>query len=149
MLTLASTLAFPRSTVEHAPFTVADGHTIPVASAWPPATAGFASFTMDFHPGSQGAVWGKNASILEADLTNPALIGVARALSPGVLRLGGSEAGGNVTYVGFADGSTCPDDGGKPYYYCLSKERWDEIMAFSNATGARLMLDLNLMGPAT
>ena len=24
---------------------------------------GFASVTLDFHPGSQGAVWGKNASV--------------------------------------------------------------------------------------
>lgn len=102
---------------------------------------------MDFHPGTQGAVWGKNASILEADLSNPALVGVARALAPGVLRLGGSEAGHNVTYTNFSDGSTCPDEEGQPYYFCLSRQRWDEIMNFSKATGARLMLDLNLVGP--
>tara|TARA_B110001452_G_scaffold243905_1_gene227613 strand:- start:786 stop:2348 length:1563 start_codon:yes stop_codon:yes gene_type:complete len=118
---------------------ISDGHvlnSIPV---------GFASFTLDFHPGSQGAVWGKNASILEVDLTNKALIGIASALAPGVLRLGGSEAGQNLTYVGFPGVDTpCPSG----YYYCLTRERWDQILAFASATGVRLMLDLNLIGPA-
>lgn len=107
--------------------------------------AGFASFTLDFHPGSQGAVWGKNASILEVDLTNEALVGIASALAPGVLRLGGSEAGQNLTYVGFP-GADAPCPSG--YYYCLTRERWDEILTFASTTGVRLMLDLNLIGPA-
>ena len=106
---------------------------------------GFASVTLDFHPGSQGAVWGKNASILEVDLTNEALIGVVRALAPGVLRIGGSEAGQNLTYVGFPGVEVpCPAF----YYYCLSRDRWDQILSFASATGVRLMLDLNLIGPA-
>ena len=60
--------------------------------------AGFASFTMDYHPSKNGdgGVWGRNASILEVDLSGAGIIGVARALAPGVLRLGGSEAGENL-----------------------------------------------------
>ena len=106
--------------------------------------AGFASFTMDYHPGSQGAVWGSNASILEVDLSGAGIIGVARALAPGVLRLGGSEAGENLTYVGFPGSVVqCPPD----YYYCLTRKRWDAIHAFTSTTGVRLMFDLNLIGP--
>eukprot|EP00966_Prymnesium_polylepis_P229089 5301505-Prymnesium_polylepis.1 len=118
---------------------IADGH---VLSTLP---AGFASFTMDFHPGSQGREWGQNASILAANLTSPGLIGAAGALAPGVLRLGGSEAGENLTYVGFPGDATqvCPQG----YYYCLRRQRWDEILDFARAAGARLMIDLNIIGP--
>ena len=106
--------------------------------------AGFASFTMDYHPSSQGGVWGRNASILEVDLSGAGIIGVARALAPGVLRLGGSEAGENLTYVGFPGSvAQCPPD----YYYCLTRKRWDAIHAFTSTTGVRLMFDLNLIGP--
>ena len=105
---------------------------------------GFASMTMDFHPGAQGPTWGANASILEVDLSSAALRGYASALAPGVLRLGGSEAGSEVMYTDFPeDELPCP--GG--YYYCLSRARWDEILEFAAATGVRLMLDLNLIGP--
>lgn len=121
---------------------VSDQHII----GTPPA--GFASFTLDFHPASLGKVWGKNASILEIDLHSPGLVGVARALAPAILRLGGSEAGQNLTYTGFpGDDTPCPIIRGAPYYYCLSRERWDEILEFANATGSRLMLDLNIIGP--
>jgi heparanase 1 len=110
--------------------------------------AGFASFTMDFHPASQGSVWGKNASILEIDLHSTGLLGVARALAPGILRLGGSEAGQNVTYTDFpGDMTPCPSSKSGAYYYCLSLSRWDAILSFANATGVRLMLDLNIIGP--
>ena len=61
--------------------------------------------------------------------------------------MGGSEAGQNVTYVGFDD-TVCPSVGNVPYYYCLTRNRWDEILAFAAATGVRLMLDLNIIGPA-
>lgn len=116
-----------------------DGHVINTLPA------GFASVTLDFHPGTQGAVWGSNASILEINLTSPGLLGVARALAPAVLRLGGSEAGENVTYVNFPGLSApCPAS----YYYCLTRSRWDEILAFASTTGLRLMLDLNIIGPA-
>ena len=108
--------------------------------------AGFASFTMDYHPSKNGdgGVWGRNASILEVDLSGAGIIGVARALAPGVLRLGGSEAGENLTYVGFPGSmAQCPPD----YYYCLTRKRWDAIHAFTSSTGVRLMFDLNLIGP--
>ncbi|EOD07895.1 hypothetical protein EMIHUDRAFT_217873 [Emiliania huxleyi CCMP1516] len=108
--------------------------------------AGFASFTLDFHPSSQGSVWGANASILEIDLASPGLLGVVTALAPAVLRLGGSEAGENVTYVGFPGfDAPCPSG----YYYCLTRPRWAAILAFAARTGVRLMLDLNLIGPGT
>lgn len=96
----------------------------------------------------------QNASILEIDLKSPGLRDVARALSPAVLRLGGSEAGQNVTYVGFPGLPTpCPTGHGTyfpngTYYYCLTRSRWDEVLEFADATGLRLMLDLNLIGPA-
>ena len=119
---------------------VSDGHVLNTVPA------GFASFTMDYHPSKQGdgGVWGPNASILEVDLSGAGIIGVARALAPGVLRLGGSEAGENLTYVGFPRSVTqCPTG----YYYCLTRERWDTILAFASTTGVRLMFDLNLIGP--
>ena len=119
---------------------ISDGHVLTTIPA------GFASFTMDYHPSKQGdgGVWGPNASILEVDLSGAEIIGVARALAPGVLRLGGSEAGENLTYVGFpSSAAKCPPG----YYYCLTRERWDAILAFVNTTGVRLMFDLNLIGP--
>ena len=66
---------------------------------WSVVPRGFASMTMDFHPGAQGPTWGANASILEVDLSSAALRGYASALAPGVLRLGGSEAGSEVMYT--------------------------------------------------
>ena len=113
---------------------------------WSVVPRGFASMTMDFHPGSQGPTWGANASILEVDLSSAALRGYASALAPGVLRLGGSEAGSEVMYTDFPDDELkCPPG----YYYCLSRARWDEILEFAAATGVRLMLDLNLIGPGS
>ena len=48
-----------------------------------------------------------------------------------------------MIYSDFPGGVDCPAG----FYYCLSSERWDEIRAFADATGLRLMLDLNIMGP--
>ena len=110
---------------------------------WATAPHGLASVTMDFHPGVQGPTWGANASILEIDLDNPALRSAASLLSPAILRLGGSEAGDQLVYAGFPGGPACPPG----YYYCLTPERWDAIVAFADTTGLRLMLDLNIIGP--
>jgi heparanase 1 len=105
---------------------------------------GFAAFAMDFHPAAEGPTWGLNASILEVDLTNPALVSYAHSLAPGILRLGGSQAGSMLMYTDFPqDNVTCPAH----FYYCLSRARWDEIVSFARTTGVRLMLDLNLIGP--
>lgn len=122
----------------HVGVNVGDKH---LRAQFPP---GFASVTIDFHPGSKGPTWGVNASILEVDLTDPSLKNYASALAPAILRLGGSEAGSMLMYTGFPkDNLVCP----KKFYYCLSRERWDTILQFAKETGVRLMLDLNLIGP--
>ena len=110
---------------------------------WATSPRGLASVTLDFHPASSGASWGPNASALEVDLEGP-LRTYAKALAPAVLRLGGSEAGSMLVYGGFPGGAACPPD----YYYCLSKDRWDALRTFAEDCGVRLMLDLNLIGPA-
>ncbi len=82
------------------------------------------------------------------DLTQPALLTLARGLAPGILRVGGStqdklvyeppSGGGCPAYV--PPKYPCPQEGGTA---CLSLKRWRELNAFAAATGLRLVFGLN------
>ena len=82
------------------------------------------------------------------DLTSPALIALARGLSPGLLRIGGSQQD-KLVYettpgVGCAPYAPppypCPQQG-RPA--CLTLRRWEELHAFSEKAGLGLVFGLN------
>ena len=96
--------------------------------------------------GTEG--WG-NASILNANLSNPDLLIAARGLSPFFLRIGGSQADEilynipppfendtNATVEDLA--SQCNLNKQK----CLTRERWDEVLEFVSNIGARLVFTI-------
>ena len=75
------------------------------------------------------------------------------ALSPGLIRLGGSPED-SVIYD--ADGTCVPMSGGRgpaqdyycsqvaPYSYdCLTPQRWADLLEFADATGMKIVLGLN------
>jgi len=97
----------------------------------------FASFTLDFHPGSEGPEWGKNASILEIDLNDNRLRTLTKNLAPAILRIGGNEADKMIYAL---DGVKCNGN-----YFCLTPDRWLDILEFGNYTGVQILYDLNLM----
>jgi len=76
------------------------------------------------------------------DLTQPRLLTLAKALSPAVLRIGGSEA--DFLYYDIANRGGAAPEG---YESVLSGERWNELYAFSQAVDMDLMFTLNA-GPA-
>ena len=99
-----------------------------------------------------GEKWG-NSSALTIDLASPVLRAAAKALSPALLRLGGSPEDSIVFDV---DGSCVPGSGGDgpfaPYYCsqvhsyvydCLTPARWEALLEFASATGLKIALGLN------
>ncbi|GBG68394.1 hypothetical protein CBR_g2938 [Chara braunii] len=109
--------------------------------------------------------WG-NASILNLDLSSKRLLKVVSALSPLVLRIGGTledrivydmrggeEKGGRKEGGGRddEDGRNCPQLKRDPSHRsgytkgCLTKRRWDDINAFSKRAGCKLVFGLNAL----
>ena len=95
------------------------------------------------------------SSFLALDLANPKLRVLARAISPAILRLGGSP---EDSIIFDADGTCVAGSGGdgpggndayycsqvKPYIYgCLTPARFQGLLEFANATGLRIVLGLN------
>lgn len=100
-----------------------------------------------------GEKWG-NSSALDIDLTSPVLQAAAKALSPALLRLGGSP---EDSVVFDTDGTCVPGSGGSgpapngyycsqvhPYVYdCMTPARWNALLAFAASTGLHIVLGLN------
>lgn len=109
--------------------------------------------TLDGWNGTLFPKWG-NGSYLALDLESPRLLALAAALSPGILRLGGSP---EDSILFDADGSCAAGSGGdgpapagyycsqvKPYVYgCLSRARWFALLAFAARTNLSIVLGLN------
>lgn len=99
----------------------------------------FLSFTLDWWPDTEPG-W-EGASILRLDLSDPRLINAARALAPSFLRIGGWESD-RVVYL--LDDATpwqrryCADNPD----FCLTMERWQEILTFAERIGARVVFCL-------
>ena len=117
---------------------------LPAGEAVAHTSTGFASFTLDFWPPTQGCKphgWGPAATVLELDLTSPKLRAVVRAMAPAYLRIGGSldkkvlyaVPGSGLTY-GSAD---CPAA------LCLNASRWDQLHAFARDTGVQIVWGLS------
>jgi heparanase 1 len=99
-----------------------------------------------------GQKWNRSGAI-EIDLQNPQLRSLAKALSPAILRLGGSP---EDSIVFDTDGTCVPQSGGDgpfknyfcsqvhPYVYdCLTEDRWNDLLHFAQDTGLKIALGLN------
>ena len=82
------------------------------------------------------------------DLTAPALIALARGLSPGLLRIGGSTQD-KLVYEA-EPGAGCAPYAAPPYpcpqqgrAACLTLRRWEELHAFAERAGLGLVFGLN------
>lgn len=111
--------------------------------------------TLDFwhpHDPSVGEKWGLSGAIT-INLSDPKLRALASAITPAILRIGGSP----VDSIFFDTEGTCkPLTGGNgpypnyycsqthPYFYdCLTPLRWNEFLEFGTATGLKIILGLN------
>jgi len=103
------------------------------------------SFNFDWHPADEGPTWGQNASVLTIDLQNKRLRSLAKAMSPAFLRVGGSEGDDAVYDIDGAcrrsrGGSGIPDPA-----YCMSVDRWKELLGFAEDAGIDVAFGLNVM----
>ena len=89
---------------------------------------------------------GGDEDILHIDLSSPRLRGLVAALAPTLVRIGGSRDNnvkyefGNMTLAECAANTTFR---GKPVSLCMNRTRWDEVLEFYNATGARMVFGLS------
>ena len=103
----------------------------------------FVSATMDFWPPNAEG-WG-NSSVINAQFSAK-LIGIAKALSPFFLRIGGSQADtiiydfptGQNTSIDELLSSQCQ----KNAQHCLTQDRWEEVLDFADESGARIVFTL-------
>lgn len=100
------------------------------------------SFNLDWHEDHEEAPLWIGMSAMKLDLDNPKLINSARALSPGILRIGGSE--GDVVCYDVPDfNSTCKDMNQTDSFMCLNMSRWEKLSKFASDTGNKLVFGLN------
>ena len=114
---------------------------------------GFAGVTLDWWPPDGGCTncgggW-RNASVTHVDLQSARLRALASALSPGVLRLGGTDDKIVQYWLPDTDGSpTEPPPACRPSStatnLCLNASRWAEINEFVEVSGLRLVFGLSL-----
>eukprot|EP01084_Bolivina_argentea_P004809 9111_1 len=104
-------------------------------------------FTMDWwKPSDQSGKWG-DASILWLNLSNPILINLTKALTPAMLRLGGSPEDSivyNMSGMCLTSNSEeygCAQSGKN--YGCLNESRWQQILKFIDNTQLSLLFGLN------
>eukprot|EP00041_Stephanoeca_diplocostata_P038509 m.1520979 g.1520979 ORF g.1520979 m.1520979 type:complete len:586 (-) comp25229_c0_seq4:3871-5628(-) len=100
------------------------------------------SFNLDWHKNEEEwPVW-VNASALILDLDNPLLRATATALSPAMLRIGGSE-GDVLCYDVPEYNSTCADMNQTDPAMCLNMARFLELGKFAASTGNKIAFGLN------
>ena len=105
----------------------------------------FLSFNFDWNLNrTKNDAWTDASFGWTLDLQNPRLRALAKALSPANLRIGGSDADAAVYNQEFPGGIECPPDVLKGKV-CLTPARWDETIAFADATGLRIAFTLNMM----
>ncbi|XP_065844857.1 uncharacterized protein [Oscarella lobularis] len=96
----------------------------------------FVSFNFDWWPNGTPA-W-TNSSVLIVNLTNPLLVYLTSQLSPGHLRIGGTDEDRIVFDIGDSHQS-CVDP------FCLRMSRWKELINFTQVTGTKLAFGINAM----
>eukprot|EP01084_Bolivina_argentea_P146951 257187_1 len=116
----------------------------------------FYGFTFDFWKNNDSnGKWFPNASILVLDLSNPDLIALTKAISPAILRIGGTPQDSII----FNISGECNENYGLPkyncsktkfnntlnteYYGCINKTRWKQINEFGLATNVTVIYGLN------
>lgn len=103
------------------------------------------SFNLDWHPSDEGPTWGQNASIVTIDLQNQRLRALAKAMSPAVLRIGGSEGDDAVYDMGAACSKSRGGSGVPDPAYCMTVPRWNELLHFAEDTGLSVAFGVNVM----
>merc|ERR1712166_1032583 len=117
-LVLVALLYFASTASSLAPTTI--DWTVEPSEASAQTSDKLVSFNFDWHPPDEGPTWGQNASVLTIDLQNPRLRALSKAMSPAVLRIGGSEGDDAVYDIDSAcrrsrGGSGVPDPA-----YCMT-----------------------------
>eukprot|EP00750_Incisomonas_marina_P029050 INCI7031.9.p1 GENE.INCI7031.9~~INCI7031.9.p1 ORF type:complete len:612 (+),score=63.50 INCI7031.9:363-2198(+) len=100
------------------------------------------SFNLDWHENNEETPLWINMSALVLDLKNPKLVAAAKALSPAVLRIGGSE-GDVLCYDVPQFNSTCADMNQTDPAMCLPMGRLEELCEFASNTGLSMAFGLN------
>eukprot|EP00658_Telonema_sp_P-2_P001123 TRINITY_DN10428_c0_g1_i1.p1 TRINITY_DN10428_c0_g1~~TRINITY_DN10428_c0_g1_i1.p1 ORF type:complete len:542 (+),score=120.28 TRINITY_DN10428_c0_g1_i1:238-1863(+) len=101
-----------------------------------------ASFNFDWHENNEEYPYWVNSSALKIDLDAPLLRAAASAMSPAVLRVGGSE--GDVLCYDVAEfGSSCASMNQTDPNMCLTMPRYEQLVGFAKETGLKLVFGLN------
>ena len=101
----------------------------------------YISVTLDFWSNKEVA-WG-NSSVINVNLNHPNLLVLAKGLSPFFLRIGGSQADEIIyTHSNSSITENLNTECKKHPQKCLTIERWNEVLAFANKTGARILFDI-------
>ncbi len=96
--------------------------------------------------------WDQRESFLTTDLTSPKLRKAVTGLAPVILRLGGTLT--DFARIGREDDTFCvrfsapvtTNRGGYEFSSgCLTLDRWDELYAFAQDTGASLVMGINAL----
>lgn len=103
----------------------------------------FTSFNFDWHKDDEEPPLWLNCSVQLIDLQSPALHSAVQGLK-GRLRIGGSEEDDVVYNV---TGNECEVKGTDPAF-CLSMDRWKEIVQFTSSNDIDLVFGLNAMDRA-
>jgi heparanase 1 len=118
--------------------------TLPIAKT----STHLVSANFDWHKNSEEyPAWSGNVSAMTVDLESHGLRAAAKALAPGILRIGGSE-GDLIVYDVDGTGASCKGD---PKHYaqdpafCLTMVRWAALVTFAQETGMQLVFGLNAM----
>mmetsp|Transcript_11796 Transcript_11796/g.12968 ORF Transcript_11796/g.12968 Transcript_11796/m.12968 type:complete len:109 (-) Transcript_11796:103-429(-) len=93
---------------------------------------------MDWWP-RQSPGWG-NAGVYNVDLENKSLITLTTALSPAILRIGGTLCDSVVYVIDGIPHAECTKG-----ISCLNMTRWHQMNEFASTTGVKMAFGLNEM----
>ena len=102
----------------------------------------FISYTTDWWTNAYG--WGEGTAVVNIDLKSPKIQAAAAALSPAIWRMGGTRAD-KIRYdlKDYGNASVYDENPDCRFDWCLTRNRWLELLEFAEKSKARIVFTLN------